>query len=112
MRCLFLLALLAFPLAATAYDKAKPVVAKKPRDIMKEKEAKGDHVFAVAQTVLKMPLKEGVSAEDARQAMLSKAAEVNLKMVGNQIVHEEVRARLPLTVIPTVARQAKPEKSP
>ena len=60
---------------------------------MKEKEAKGDHVFVVAQTVLKMPLKEGVTAEDARQAMLSKAAEVNLKMVGNQIVHEEVRAR-------------------
>ncbi len=77
----------------TLDDKAKPAVAKKPREIMKEKEAKGDHVFAVAQTVLKMPLKEGVTAEDARQAMLSKAAEVNLKMVGNQMVHEEVRAR-------------------
>jgi len=77
----------------TLDDKAEPVATKKPREIMKEKEAKGDYVFGVTQTVLKMPLKEGVSAEDARQAMLSKAAEVNLKMVGNQIVHEEVRAR-------------------
>ena len=75
----------------TLDDKKKAVAQKKPRDIMKEKEAKGDYVFEVAQTVLKMPLQEGLTAEDARQAMLSKAAEVNLKMVGNQIVHEEVR---------------------
>jgi len=73
-------------------DKEKPAEVA-ARDIMKEKEAKGDHVFAIAQTVLKMPLQEGVSAEDARQAMLSKAADVNLKMVGNQIVHKEVQAR-------------------
>lgn len=73
-------------------DKEKPAEVA-ARDIVKEKEEKGDHVFAIAQTVLKMPLKEGVSAEDARQAMLSKAAEVNLKMVGNQIVHKEVQAR-------------------
>lgn len=73
-------------------DKEKPV-QKPTQVVMQERAAKGDNVFAIAQTVLKMPLKEGVSAEDARQAMLSKAAEVNLKMVGNQIVHEELRAR-------------------
>lgn len=76
---------------ASLDNKAAP--AKPVRDIMKEREEKGDHVFGVTQTVLKMPLNEGVTAEDARQAMLSKAAEVNLKMVGNQIVHQEVRAR-------------------
>lgn len=71
-------------------EKPAPVTAK---DAMKEKEAKGDHVFGITQTVLKMPLNDGVSAEDARQAMLSKAADVNLKMVGNQIVHKELQAR-------------------
>lgn len=77
---------------ASLDNKTRPAT-KTTKDIMREKEEKGDHVFGISQTVLKMPLKDGLSAEDARQAMLSKAAEVNLKMVGNQIVHKEVRAR-------------------
>jgi cytochrome c553/uncharacterized protein (DUF302 family) len=77
---------------ASLDDKEKPA-PKATADIMKEKAERGDHVFGISQTVLKMPLEEGVSAEDARQAMLSKAAEVNLKMVGNQMVHKELQAR-------------------
>jgi cytochrome c553/uncharacterized protein (DUF302 family) len=77
---------------ASLDDKAKPAPVDTAQ-IMKEKAAKGDHVFAISQTVLKMPLKDGVDAESARQAMLSKAAEVNLKMVGNQLVHKELEAR-------------------
>lgn len=47
----------------------------------------------IFQSVVKMSLKGGVSAEDAAEAMTSKAVELNLKIVGRQRVHEEVRAR-------------------
>ncbi|MCU7838926.1 MAG: DUF302 domain-containing protein [Candidatus Thiodiazotropha sp. (ex Troendleina suluensis)] len=47
----------------------------------------------ILQTVIKMSLKKGVSIEDAGEAMTSKASELNLKLVGRQKVHEEVRAR-------------------
>ncbi len=77
---------------ASLDDKAKPA-PKSAKEVMKEKAEAGDHVFGITQTVLKMPLHDGVGVDDARQAMLSKASEVNLKMVGNQIVHKEVRAR-------------------
>jgi len=47
----------------------------------------------ISQTVVKMSLKKGVSVEDATEAMTSKAVELNLKIVGHQKVHEEIRAR-------------------
>ena len=47
----------------------------------------------ISQTVVKMSLKNGVSIEDAAEAMTSKAVELNLKIVGRQKVHEEIRAR-------------------
>lgn len=47
----------------------------------------------ISQTVVKMSLKTGVSVDDATEAMTSKAAELNLKIVGRQKVHEEIRAR-------------------
>ena len=93
---------------ASLDNKEKPA-PKTTKDIMKEKAEKGDHVYGITQTVLKMPLKEGVSADDARQAMLSKAAEVNLKMVGNQIVHKEVRARGIETGIQEIYQFCDPE---
>jgi uncharacterized protein (DUF302 family) len=50
-------------------------------------------MFDIGQTVLKMALSDGVSPEDAAQAMRSKAAELNMKLVGYQNVGEEVRNR-------------------
>jgi uncharacterized protein (DUF302 family) len=47
----------------------------------------------ISQTVVKMSLQGGVSIEDASAAMMSKAAELNWKLVGRQEVHAEIRAR-------------------
>jgi len=40
-----------------------------------------------------MSLKKGVTPEDAAEAMVSKAAELNLRLVGRQNVHEALRSR-------------------
>jgi len=50
-------------------------------------------MFEIGQTVLKMGLADGVSPDDAGEAMRSKAAELNMKLVGYQNVGEEVRNR-------------------
>jgi len=47
----------------------------------------------ISQTVVKMPLADGVSVEDASQFLLSKAAELNMKMVAQQDVSKELNAR-------------------
>jgi uncharacterized protein (DUF302 family) len=47
----------------------------------------------VKQTVLKMSLKPGIDLQDAIDAMLSRAAELNMKMVGHLPVSEELQAR-------------------
>ena len=53
----------------------------------------GIKIESVTQTVLKMALKKGISAEDAIEAMLSKAAAANMKNVGHQPVSKELKAR-------------------
>lgn len=50
-------------------------------------------IHDISQTVVKMSLQSGVSIEDASAAMMSKAAELNWKLVGRQEVHKEIRAR-------------------
>ena len=50
-------------------------------------------MFDIKQTVIKMALGEGVSGDDAVDAMLSTAAELNMKMVGHQNVSKELQAR-------------------
>jgi uncharacterized protein (DUF302 family) len=50
-------------------------------------------MFDINQTVIKMALGEGVSGDDAVDAMLSTAAELNMKMVGHQNVSKELQAR-------------------
>ena len=50
-------------------------------------------MFDIGQTVIKMALAEGVSPQDAAEAMLSKAAELNMKMVGHQNVGKELQNR-------------------
>ena len=54
---------------------------------------KGLQITDISQTVAQMELREGVSKEDAIEAMMSKAAEINLKMVGQQRVSKELEAR-------------------
>jgi uncharacterized protein (DUF302 family) len=50
-------------------------------------------VFGITQTVLKMPVKEGITAEESSTAMESKAVELNLKLVGKQLIDKELQAR-------------------
>ena len=50
-------------------------------------------MFDIHQSVIKMALEEGVSGDDAVDAMLSTAAELNMKMVGHQNVGRELEAR-------------------
>jgi uncharacterized protein (DUF302 family) len=50
-------------------------------------------VFEIEQTVIKQPLSEGVSAEDAIEALQSKAVEVNMKFVAHQPLSKELEAR-------------------
>jgi len=47
----------------------------------------------ISQTVLKMGLVDGVSGDDAADAMRSKAAELNMKLVGHQNVGLELQNR-------------------
>ena len=49
--------------------------------------------FDINQTVVKQPLAEGVSAEDAIDAMQSKAIELNMKFVAHQPLSKELQAR-------------------
>lgn len=49
--------------------------------------------FDISQTVVKMPLAEGVSVDDAMQFLQSKAAELNMKIVAHQPVSKELQAR-------------------
>jgi len=55
--------------------------------------SKGLRITDISQTVAQMALREGVSKEDAIEAMMSKAAEINLKLVGQQHVSKELEAR-------------------
>ena len=53
----------------------------------------GLQIIDITQTVAQMQIKDGMKPEDAVQAMLSKAAELNLKLVGQQYVSKEIEAR-------------------
>lgn len=50
-------------------------------------------MYDIGQTVIKMGLADGVDPDSAVEAMLSKAAELNMKMVGHQNVGKELQAR-------------------
>jgi uncharacterized protein (DUF302 family) len=51
------------------------------------------NMFEIGQTVLKLGLADGVTADDAIDAMNSKAVELNMKLVGHQNVSAELAAR-------------------
>ncbi len=50
-------------------------------------------MYDISQSVLKMSLAEGISREEAVNTMLSKAAELNMKMVGHLPVSKELASR-------------------
>lgn len=50
-------------------------------------------MFDIAHSVLKIALADGITPEAAAQAMLSKAADINMKLVGQQNVGAEVASR-------------------
>jgi len=50
-------------------------------------------IHDIGQTVVKLSLQEGVTPEDAIEAMLSRAAEINMRTVGRLRVSEELSAR-------------------
>ncbi|RRQ21239.1 DUF302 domain-containing protein [Thiohalobacter thiocyanaticus] len=79
MRNLFTALLLALGLAFSAHAE--------------EAADNGAQRFDIAQTVVRMPLEEGVSVVDAMDFMRSKAAELNMKIVAHQPVSEELKAR-------------------
>lgn len=51
------------------------------------------NITDIKQTVVQMSLKKGVTKEDAIQALMSKAAEINLKFVARQEVSKELESR-------------------
>lgn len=65
-------------LAALAADKKAPPAAQ---------------AFDINQTVVKMALAEDVSADDAIEALQSKAVELNMKFVAHQPLSKELEAR-------------------
>ena len=74
------------------YEFTPPVVK---QAAVEEKPAKAAsiEITDIQQTVVRMQLDEGVSKADAAQAMESKAVELNLKLVGKQMVSDELQAR-------------------
>ena len=50
-------------------------------------------VVEVSQSVLLVPLKEGVTPQEAVDAMINKAAELNIKLVSHLKISEELRSR-------------------
>ena len=51
------------------------------------------NITDIKQTVVQMSLQEGVSKEDAIEALMSRAVEINLKFVARQQVSKELKAR-------------------
>jgi uncharacterized protein (DUF302 family) len=58
-----------------------------------ENKAPEVNMFEIGQTVLKIGLADGVTPDDAIDAMNSKAVELNMKLVGHQNVGAELNAR-------------------
>ena len=67
-------------------------VPPRPR-VAQKRPGPGLQINDITQTVAQMELKPGVSREDAVEAMLSRAVELNLKLVGRQEVSKELEAR-------------------
>ena len=74
------------------YEFAPPMI-KVASTAQTPEEKAGLEISNIQQTVVKVALSEGVSTEDAIMAMNSKAAEINLRLVGSQYVSNELENR-------------------
>lgn len=74
---------LACSVAATAEEQAATKASAPPPAV----------TFDIEQSVIKQELAEGVTADDAIDAMQSKAAELNMKIVAHQPLSKELQAR-------------------
>ncbi len=79
MKRLLTLLLLTFLLSGCAQANSKPPPAAQ--------------TFDINQTVIRVPLAEGVSADDAIDALQSRAIELNMKLVAHQPLSSELQAR-------------------
>jgi uncharacterized protein (DUF302 family) len=77
IKTLWILLTLALPVTSWAADKDQPKI----------------NITDIKQTVVQMSVQKGVSREDAVQALMSRAAEINLKYVSRQQVSKELEAR-------------------
>jgi uncharacterized protein (DUF302 family) len=75
--CFTLVLAFIFPSILGAADKGQPKI----------------NITDIKQTVVQMSVQEGISREDAVQALMSRAAEINLKYVSRQEVSKELEAR-------------------
>jgi cytochrome c553/uncharacterized protein (DUF302 family) len=69
----------------------------------------GLQISDIAQTVAQMEVRKGLKPEDAVQAMLSKAAELNMKLVGQQYVSKELEERGQKSPYLTILQFCDPE---
>jgi len=74
--------------ALSAPAPEEKVAAEKP-----EAAGTGLRITDISQTVAQMKLRDGVSIDDAIQAMMSKAVELNMKLVAQQYVSKELESR-------------------
>jgi uncharacterized protein (DUF302 family) len=77
LKTLCILLALIFPVTLWAENKDQPRI----------------NITDIRQTVVQMSVQKGVSREDAIQALMSRAAEINLKYVSRQQVSKELEAR-------------------
>lgn len=71
-----------------------PQVEEKRRALKEGESEKGTLAISdITQTVVQMELKDGITREEAAISMQSKAAELNMKMVGEQKVSKELEDR-------------------
>jgi len=66
---------------------------RKSKAVAKTREKSNLQITDIKQTVVQMPLNKGVEVQDAIDAMLSKAVELNQKLVAQQYVSKELEAR-------------------
>jgi len=71
------------PLSVSADETAAPAKKTPPAAM----------TFDIEQSVVKQPLAEGVTADEAMEAMRSKAIELNIKIVAHQPLSKELEAR-------------------
>lgn len=75
-------------------EQPQPAVAQaEPKQEPTKKHPVGLQISDITQTVAKLQIQPGITPEDAELAMLSKAAGLNLKLVGEQHLSRELQLR-------------------